>query len=171
MLGVYAIVGTADHGWGSAHTLGWGGASLALLARVPRCSRRGSRTRSCRSASSAFRGLAGAAVVRAFVFTGMFAVFFFGALYLEQVRDLSPLVTGVAFLPMTLTVAALSLGPVARLVVRFGPRPVLLAGLCTLIAGLVLFADRAGRRAVLPAAAGRVRRAWASAAARRSCRC
>src|SRR4051794_26316579 len=31
MLGVYAIVGSADHGWGSAHTLGWGGASVALL--------------------------------------------------------------------------------------------------------------------------------------------
>ena len=42
---------------------------------------------------------------------------------------------------MTLTVGALSLGPVARLVVRFGPRPVLLAGICTLIVGLVLFAS------------------------------
>src|SRR4029077_3746587 len=32
MLGVYAIVGTAEHGWGSAHTLGWGGAALGLMA-------------------------------------------------------------------------------------------------------------------------------------------
>ena len=80
--------------------------------------------------------LAGAAAVRALVFTGMFAVFFFGALYLEQIRGLSPLETGVAFLPMTLTVAALSLGPVARLVVRFGPQAVLLVGTSTLIVGL-----------------------------------
>jgi len=78
--------------------------------------------------------------VRAFVFTGMFAVFFFGALEMEQIRGLSPLGTGVSFLPMTLTVAALSLGPVARMVGRFGPRPVLIAGVSTLIAGLVLFA-------------------------------
>jgi MFS family permease len=139
MLAVYAIVGTADHGWGSAHTFGWGGAGLALFAAFI--------ARQARIANpilplGIFRvpGLAGAAAVRAFVFTGMFAVFFFGALYLEQIRGLSPLETGVAFLPMTLTVAALSLGPVARMVGRFGPRPVLLTGICTLIVGLVMFA-------------------------------
>jgi EmrB/QacA subfamily drug resistance transporter len=139
MLAVYAIVGTAEHGWASEPTLAWGGAALALFAAFV--------ARQARIANpilplGIFRvpGLAGAAVVRAFVFTGMFAVFFFGALYLEQIRGLSPLETGVAFLPMTLTVAALSLGPVARLVGRFGPRPVLIAGICTLIAGLVAFA-------------------------------
>src|SRR5262249_4645310 len=52
-----------------------------------------------------------------------------------------PLTTGVAFLPMTLTVGALSLGAVARLVVRFGAKPVLVAGLATLIVGLGLFAS------------------------------
>ena len=71
---------------------------------------------------------------------GMFSVFFFGALYLEQVRGFSPLTTGFAFLPMTLTVAAMALGIVSRLVVRFGPRRVLVAGLPALIAGLALFA-------------------------------
>ncbi len=139
MLGVFAIIGSADHGWASAHTLGWGGASVALLVaffvlearienpilplrllRVP--------------------GLASATVVRGLVMAGMYSVFFFGALYLEQVRGFSPLTTGVAFLPMTLTVAAMALGIVARLVVRFGPRRVLVAGLPALIAGLALFA-------------------------------
>ena len=139
MLGVYAIVGTAEHGWGSAHTLGWGGASLALLVAFLALELR---LANPILPLGIFRvpGLAAAAAVRALVFVGMFAVFFFGSLYLEQVRGLSPLETGVAFLPMTLTVGALSLGPVARLVVRFGPRPVLLGGICTLIAGLVLFA-------------------------------
>jgi len=139
MLGVYAIVGTSEHGWGSPHTLGWGGASLALLAAFL--------TLEARIANPILplglfrvRGLAAAAAVRAFVFTGMFAVFFFGALELEQIRGMSPLETGVAFLPMTLTVAALSLGPVARMVGRFGPRPVLIAGIATLTAGLALFA-------------------------------
>lgn len=143
MLAVYAIVGTADHGWGSAHTLGWGGGALALFAAFIALQ---ARIANPILPLGIFRvpGLAGAAAVRAFVFTGMFAVFFFGALYLEQVRDLSPLATGVAFLPMTLTVAALSTGPVARLVVRFGPRPVLLAGICTLIVGLILFATVPG---------------------------
>jgi EmrB/QacA subfamily drug resistance transporter len=139
MLAVYAIVGTAEHGWGSPHTLGWGGLALALFAaflalevRIPRPI----------LPLAIFRvpNLAAAAAVRGLVFTGMFSVFFFGALYLEQTRGLGALSTGVAFLPMTLTVAALSLGPVARLVVRYGPRPVLLAGLATAVAALILFA-------------------------------
>jgi len=143
MLAVFAIVGTAEHGWGSAHTLGWGGAAIALFAAFIALE---ARIANPILPLATFRvpGLSAAAAVRAFVFTGMFAVFFFGALYLEQIRGLSPLETGVAFLPMTLTVAALSLGPVARLVVRFGPRPVLLGGIGTLIVGLVLFATAPG---------------------------
>ena len=58
----------------------------------------------------------------ALVMAGMFSVFFFGTLYLEQVRGSARSGRASAFLPMTLTVGALSLGPVARLVVRFGPR-------------------------------------------------
>ncbi|HEU4701661.1 MAG TPA: MFS transporter [Conexibacter sp.] len=139
MLAVYAIVGTAEHGWGSPRTLGWGGTALALFAAFLALE---ARIANPILPLGIFRvpGLAGAAAVRAFVFTGMFAVFFFGTLYMEQIRGLSPLETGVAFLPMTLTVAALSVGPVANMVGRFGPRPVLLAGICTLIAGLVVFA-------------------------------
>ena len=139
MIAVYAIVGTADHGWGSARTLGLLGASAALLVAFVALE--------ARLANPILplglfrvRGLAAAAAVRAFVFTGMFAVFFFGSLYMEQIRGLSPLTTGLAFLPMTLTVAALSLGPVARMVGRFGPRPVLIGGISTLIVGLALFA-------------------------------
>jgi len=143
MVGVYTLVGTAEHGWGSLRTLGWGGAALALLVGFVAVE---ARIVNPILPLRIFRvpGLAAAAAVRAFVFTGMFAVFFFGALYLEQIRGLSPLATGIAFLPMTLTVGALSLGPVARLVGRFGPRPVLIAGISTLFAGLVLFATAPG---------------------------
>jgi EmrB/QacA subfamily drug resistance transporter len=140
MLGVYAIIGSADDGWGSAHTLGWGGASVALLTVFVALE---ARLENPIMPLGIFRmpGLAGSAVVRGLVIAGMFSVFFFGTLYLEQIRDLSPLMTGVAFLPMTLTIGALSLGPVARLVMRFGAKPVLVGGLTTLIAGLALFAE------------------------------
>ncbi len=139
MIAVYAIVGTADHGWGSARTLGLLGAAIVLQALFVALEARISNP-ILPLGIFRVRGLAVAAAVRAFVFTGMFAVFFFGALYMEQIRGLSPLTTGLAFLPMTLTVAALSLGPVARMVGRFGPRPVLIGGISTLIAGLALFA-------------------------------
>jgi MFS family permease len=44
----------------------------------------------------------------------------------------------MAFLPWTVTVGILSLGVTARLVGRFGSFPVLIAGMVTVIAGLVL---------------------------------
>ncbi|NUR87285.1 MAG: MFS transporter, partial [Nonomuraea sp.] len=53
-------------------------------------------------------------------------------------RDLSPLRAGLAFLPMTVPVALMPL-LTGRLVVRFGARPVMLAGLgLDLLAGLLL---------------------------------
>ena len=93
MLGVYAIVGSADHGWGSAHTLGWGGASVALLAAFLALE---ARIANPIMPLGIFRvpGLAGSAVVRGLVISGMFSVFFFGTLYVEQVLGFSPLQTG-----------------------------------------------------------------------------
>ncbi|HEX4805268.1 MAG TPA: MFS transporter, partial [Conexibacter sp.] len=139
MLGVYAIIGSADHGWGSAHTLGWGGASVVLLVAFVALEARIANP-ILPLAILRVPGLATATVVRGLVMAGMYSVFFFGALYLEQLRGDSPLGTGFAFLPMTLTVASMALGVVARLMARFGARRVLLGGLPGLIAGLALFA-------------------------------
>jgi MFS family permease len=86
------------------------------------------------------RGLIDASLVRGFLVTGMYSTFFLGTLYLEHVRHFSALETGAAFLPWTLTVAVLSQGVTARLVARFGPLPVLTAGMATAAAGLLLFA-------------------------------
>jgi MFS family permease len=69
----------------------------------------------------------------------MYSTFFLGTLYLEQVRHYSPLQTGAAFLPWTITVAVLSQGITARLVARFGPLPVLTSGMASAIVGLLLF--------------------------------
>ena len=53
MLGVYTIVGAADHGWGSARTLGLGAAAVGTAGRASWSARRAPRTRSCRCGSSA----------------------------------------------------------------------------------------------------------------------
>ena len=71
---------------------------------------------------------------------GMYSTFFLGALYLEHVRHYSALETGAAFLPWTVTVAVMSQGLTARLVARFGPLPVLTAGMAGTVVGLLLFA-------------------------------
>ena len=49
------------------------------------------------------KSLTASSVVRGLTFSSMFAVFFFGALYMERVLGYGPLKTGVAFLPMSLS--------------------------------------------------------------------
>jgi MFS family permease len=84
-------------------------------------------------------GLIRASLVRGFLVTGMYSTFFLGSLYLEHVRHYSALQTGAAFLPWTITVAILSQGITARLVVRFGPLRVLTAGMASGVIGLLQF--------------------------------
>jgi EmrB/QacA subfamily drug resistance transporter len=145
MVAVYAIVTAADHGWGSAHTLGFGGAALVLLgafgvleSRIanpilpPRMLR--------------IRTLIGASVVRGFLVTGMFGSWVLGTLYVEHVLGYGAWDTGLAFLPMTLTVGALSLGTAARVMARLGPERTVVLGLA-IVAGALLWLTGAGEDA------------------------
>jgi EmrB/QacA subfamily drug resistance transporter len=134
---VYAIVKAAEYGWGSAHTLGYGGVGLALLAvfgwlesrlRAPIFPPRILRV----------RGLMVSSVIRAFLITGMFSTFVLGSLYLERVRGYGAFETGLAFLPMTVVMGALSLGVAARVMARVGPQRMLVAGLSSITVALVL---------------------------------
>ena len=70
----------------------------------------------------------GANVVAFAISFGMFAVFFFLALYMQNILGYSPLETGVRFLPSTLVIMVA--GPLAgRLADRVGPRMPLVIGL------------------------------------------
>jgi MFS family permease len=86
------------------------------------------------------RSLTGASAARALVAIGMFTTFFLGALYLQHIKGYSAFGTGLAFLPSTLALAALSLGISARLMRSFGPRALLIPGLATITIALVLMA-------------------------------
>jgi EmrB/QacA subfamily drug resistance transporter len=68
----------------------------------------------------------------------LFPMWFVSSLYLQQVLGLSPLHTGLIFLPMTLTIMLVA-SRAGKLVSNFGVRPVLGSGLIMLIAGLLLF--------------------------------
>jgi EmrB/QacA subfamily drug resistance transporter len=137
MLGVYAIVTAADQGWGSPHTLGFGGAAVALLAAFlwleARLDNPIMPLRILR-----LRNLTGASAARAMLATGMFTTFFLGALFMQSVKGYSALGTGLAFLPSTLALAVLSLGISARLMRSFGPRALLIPGLIAITAALLL---------------------------------
>jgi EmrB/QacA subfamily drug resistance transporter len=68
----------------------------------------------------------------------LFPMWFVSSLYLQQVLGLSPLHTGLVFLPMTLTIMLVA-SRAGRLVSRFGVRTVLGGGLIMLTGGLLLF--------------------------------
>ena len=153
MLGVYAIVKATNYGWLSAHTLGFGAAAVALLVVFVAVE--------SRIANPMFPlrilrvpGLAASSVVRGFLVTGMFSTFLLGVLYLQHVHGYGALKTGLAFLPLTLMLGLLSVGVTARLMERFGPTRVLVAGLAAIASALVLLARVPAHAAYFPAIFG-----------------
>ena len=139
ILAVYAIVNGNGAGWMSARTLGLlGGAAVllggfvALEARVP--------SPLVPLALFRLRNVATANLVGVLWSAAMFAWFFLSALYLQLVLGYTPLQVGLAFLPTNLIMGAFSLGLSAKLVLRFGIKPPLAAGLSLAAVGLVLFA-------------------------------
>ena len=78
----------------------------------------------------------GAAVVLIFA-TGM-GFQFVNALFLQRVLGLDAIGTGLAFLPTPIVIGLISLFVAPRVTARLGARPVLLAGLAVLAAGLLL---------------------------------
>ena len=137
MVLIYAIVGSEEHGLRWALRLGL--VAVALLAAFAAAERRAANPILPLEVMR-LRSLMVASAVRALMVCGMWASFFVGALYLQRVRGMGPIAAGAAFLPQTLTVAALSLGPTARLSARFGERRLLIAGLAILVVGLSVFA-------------------------------
>jgi MFS family permease len=138
MLVVYAIVETGSYGWGSARTILVGGAGLALLAAfVARQALATHPLVPLRVFSS--RTVSVANLMFAVVVAGIFGMFFTGALYLQRVLHYDAIEVGLAFLPVAIGIAALALGLAARLIIRFGAKPTLVAGLILVVAGLILF--------------------------------
>jgi EmrB/QacA subfamily drug resistance transporter len=139
MLAVYAIVNGNQAGWTSAQTLGLLGAGAALLAVFLGLEARG-RSPLVPLGLFRLRNVVVSNAVGVLWAAAMFAWFFVSALYLQLVLGYSPLQVGLAFLPSNLIMGALSVGLSAKLVLRFGFRPPLAAGLLLAAAGLVLFA-------------------------------
>jgi EmrB/QacA subfamily drug resistance transporter len=81
------------------------------------------------------RTFLGANIVAFIVSFAMMAMFFFLALYMQNILNYSPLEAGVRFLPSTLMIVLLA--PVAgRLADRVGPRPLMTFGLTSVSAAL-----------------------------------
>jgi EmrB/QacA subfamily drug resistance transporter len=139
MLAVYAIVNGNTNGWTSGQTLGLLAGAVVLLALFVAIESRVSvplvPLRLFR-----LRNLATANVVGVLWAAAMFAAFFLSALYLQLVLGYSPLKVGLAFLPSNLVMGVLSLGFSAKIVMRYGIKRPLAAGLSLAAISLLLFA-------------------------------
>jgi EmrB/QacA subfamily drug resistance transporter len=139
MLAVYAVVNGNEAGWTSMQTLVLLGGAAVLLTLFLAIE---ARVRDPLMPLRLFRlrNVATVNVVGILWSAAMFAWFFVSALYLQLVLGYSAMQVGLAFLPANLIMAAFSLGLSAKMVMRFGIRVSLAAGLALTAAGLALFA-------------------------------
>ena len=120
MLLVYTILEVEQQGWGSAQTLGLGAVAIALLAAfLLRQSRIANPLMPLRLFHSA--NVSGANVIQALLMVGMFGMFFLGALYMQRLLGYDALEVGLAFLPTTLMMGAMSLRFAPRVSLRLRP--------------------------------------------------
>jgi EmrB/QacA subfamily drug resistance transporter len=139
---VYGFSNAANHNWHTPPTYGFLAAGVALLAVFAWWqSRAASPLLPPRVVLDRNRGGAYLAVLTAG--TGIFGVFLFLTYYLQQTLGYSPVVSGLAFLPLIATlVVAANLSNVV-LLPRLGPRPLVTGGLL-LAAGSLVWLTRIG---------------------------
>ncbi|MBN3504492.1 MFS transporter [Burkholderia cenocepacia] len=138
MLAVYGIVGGNEAGWLSTQTVALIGAAVVLLALFIAIESRAAHPLMPLTLFAA-RNVALANTIAVLWAAAMFAWFFLSALYMQRVLGYGPLQVGLAFLPANLIMAAFSLGLSARIVMRFGIRGPIAAGLLIAACGLALF--------------------------------
>jgi EmrB/QacA subfamily drug resistance transporter len=138
MLGllVFGIIEAPDHGWGSDLIIAcFAGALAALVALIGWESHHPEPLIDLRF----FRSppFSGAAIVSVCTFLSLGGFLFLNTLYLQDVRNYSPLHAGVALLPMAALMMVIS--PLSgRLVGHRGPRPsMIIGGTAVLAAGLI----------------------------------
>ncbi len=138
MLAVYAVVNGNGVGWTTARTLGLLAAAAALMvAFVVIESRVSSPLVPLRLFK--LRNVSTANVVGVLWAAAMFSSFFLSALYLQLVLGYKPLDVGLTFLPANVIMAVFSLGLSAKIVMRFGIKRPITAGMTLVALGLLLF--------------------------------
>jgi EmrB/QacA subfamily drug resistance transporter len=131
---VYAFINVASHGWSSRVSVGAFALAELLLGAFLLIE-----TRTSQPITPLWlvrdRSRAASYVARLLLVAGMFGSFFFLTQFVQEVLGFSPLKAGGAFVPMTGALFATSrLAP--RLAARFGPKPLMIAGLLPVVAGM-----------------------------------
>ncbi len=124
---IYAIIGTDTHPWGSTRTLSLLGAAAVLLALFAIIELRLARAPLMPFRLFRSRSLSGANIVMFLIGAAFFSMWYFLSLYLQDVLGDSALKTGLAFLPMGVTIM-IGAQASSRILPRVGVRPLLQAG-------------------------------------------
>jgi EmrB/QacA subfamily drug resistance transporter len=134
---VFALARGESDGWSDALTLGFLIGSLVLLAVFVALQRRVSQPLlPLRVVVDRNRGASFLAIGTASA--GLFGLFLFLTFYLQNTKGLSALETGLAFLPLSFSIAP-TVGIVStRVLPRTGPRPLVPAGMAIAALGMVL---------------------------------
>jgi EmrB/QacA subfamily drug resistance transporter len=149
---VYGIVRAAVLGWGAAGVLGPTATGLVLLGAFALVEGRFAKAPLVPLSVFALKRLRAANLAVLALYSGVFAMWFFLSLYIQEVMGYDAIKTGLAFLPMTVAVA-LAAARAPRLVARIGARWTITAGMLVASLGLVLLTGihpGASYAAVLP---------------------
>jgi EmrB/QacA subfamily drug resistance transporter len=134
---VFAITQANDYGWSSLETIGLFVGSAVLLGGFLGWEARAAEPLMPFSIFR-LRTVVGANVAGLILGTAVFAMFLMLTLYMQQVLDYSAMKTGIAYLAVAGTAIFWS-GLAAQLTTRVGVKPVLVAGMAFLSAGLLYF--------------------------------
>ena len=136
---VYALIDAEDAGWGSTQTVLLLSLSALLLAAFYAIE---SRTDKPLVPFEIFRlrTLTGSNLIGLLIGMALFSMFFFVSLYMQNVLGFDAMETGLAYLPLALTIIV-SAGVASQLVTRLGFKPVLMFGLLLVAGGLVWFSQ------------------------------
>jgi EmrB/QacA subfamily drug resistance transporter len=133
---VFGLARAESDGWGDSVTVAFLAGSAALLALFVVLQRRAAkpllplRVVTDRNRGASFLTI-GTGVA------GLYGIYLFLTFYLQNTRGLTALETGLAFLPLSLSILP-TVGIVSRVLPRTGPRPLVPAGLLTAALGMVL---------------------------------
>jgi EmrB/QacA subfamily drug resistance transporter len=133
---VYTVLEASDYGWRSAETHAGFGAAFVLLATFALIQRR-SATPLIPAGFLHRRATLVPNVLQLFLGASLISTFFLLTLYVQQVLGYTPLEAGFAYLPLAAGVASAT-AVAQRLMPRFGPRPIVAAGLGIASIGLVV---------------------------------
>ncbi len=131
---VYGFVRAASSGWGNPITVASFALSAVLLATFVVTERRAEQPITPLHLFAS-RQRSGAYVVRMLVVSGMFAMFFFMTQYFQGVLGYSPLLSGLAFLPVTAVMFGV-VRVVPKLVPQLGTIPLLAGGVLVAFIGM-----------------------------------